>query len=169
MSIICLGFISNTTCIAQDLIDTEKLEEIQTDSDYDYQEALNKRSLWQDFKDWVLLSLKKMFGIEDLTGFWKLIFEIVPYFALLFFLSLLIWYLVRYNSGSQVIRQHDKSKVTLSDDEELLMRQDLDNLIDKAIENEEYRLAIRYMYINCLKRLDMKNISCINGCIHYYI
>jgi len=143
---------------AQQIFDTEKLEELKNDEDYNYEELDNQTSLWTDFKEWLMSRLQKLLGIEDLTGFWQFVFDVLPYVALFVFLGIIVWYLVKYNTGSQIMRQHDKSKVTLTEEEELLMKRDLEDLANQAISNENYRLAVRYLYLNCLKRLDMKRL-----------
>jgi hypothetical protein len=151
-------FFALPLCKAQQLFDAEKLEELKNDEDYDYEEITNQTSLWTDFKAWLMSMLKKMLGVEDFSGFWEFFFDVLPYAALLMFLIIIVWYLVKYNTGSQIMRQHNKAKVTLTEEEELLMKRDLEELANKAISNENYRLALRYLYLNCLKRLDMKNI-----------
>lgn len=150
--------LSVTTSSAQEIFDDQKLEELKNEEDYNYEELANQTSLWTDFKEWLMSMFQKIFGIEDFTGFWKFIFDVLPYAALFLFLGVIVWYLVRYNTGSQIMRQHDKSKVTLTEEEELLMKRDLEDLANQAIKKEEYRLAIRYMYLHCLKELDLRSI-----------
>ena len=38
------------------------------------------------------------------------------------------------------------------------MKRNLDKLADEAIDQKDFRLAVRYLYLNCIKRLDIKNI-----------
>lgn len=143
---------------AQQLFDEQKLEELKNDDDYNYDEISNQTSLWTDFKEWLMSTLKEIFGIEDFSGFWEFVFDVLPYVSLFAFLAVIVWYLLKYNTGSQIMRQHDKAKVTLTEEEELLMKKNLEDLANQAIADEQYRLAIRYLYLNCLKRLDMKRL-----------
>ncbi len=143
---------------AQQLFDNEKLKDLKNDSDYNYEELTDQSSLWTDFKEWLLSTLKKIFGIEDFSEFWEIVFDVLPYVGLILFLVIIAWYLVRYNTGSQIMRQHEKAKVTLTEEEELILKRDLEELANQAITNKEYRLAVRYLYLNCLKRLEMKGM-----------
>jgi hypothetical protein len=155
----CFGFlIIAQSTNAQQLFDNEVLEELKEDDDYNYEELGDQTSLWTDFKEWFMAKIKEIFGIDNFNGFWEFVFDILPYVGILIFLLIIIWYLVKYNTGSQIMRQHDKSNVTLTEEEELLMKKDLEDLANKAIENEQYKLAVRYLYLFCLKRLDMKRL-----------
>jgi len=153
-----LAIVSISKSYAQQLFNQEKLEELKNDDDYNYEELTDQTSLWTDFKQWILSMIKKIFGVDNFSGFWEFIINALPYVGLLLFLGVIVWYLAKCNTGSQIMRQHDKSKVTLTEEEELLMKRDLEDLASQAIKNKEHRLAIRYLYLHCLKRLDTKNI-----------
>jgi hypothetical protein len=140
------------------IFDTEKLKNFKENEDFNYAENEEKSGLWTDFKEWLYSILKKFFGIGDDSGFWTAFFEILPYLAMLLFVVILVWYLVRFNMGSQIMRQHVKSNVTLTEEEELLMTKNLQELAEKAIEEKQYRLAVRYLYLDCIKRLDTKRL-----------
>lgn len=142
-----------------EIFNQEKLESLKSDDSYDYSVEKNSTSWWTDFKEWLNAQWQKLFGDDyDPNSIWFKFLEILPYIVIAFAFVLLVWFLARSNPGSQVMRQHNKSKVILSEEEELLMKRDLERLAEEAISQQELRQAIRYFYLHCIKRLDMKRI-----------
>lgn len=144
---------------SKNLFDQEKLDNFKADEVYNYSEEKNAVNWWTDFKEWLSAQLQKLFGDDyDPNSLWFKLLEILPYVVIAFAFVLLVWFLARSNPGSQVMRQHHKSKVILTEEEELLMKRDLERLAEEAISQKELRHAIRYFYLHCIKRLDMKRI-----------
>lgn len=141
-------------------IDNEKLKAIK--DNYDYSQEEKQINWWTDFKEWLAIQWQKIFGEEfDPNSFWAKFFDVLPYIIIAFAFVLLVWFISRSNPGNQIMRQYKNSRVILSKEEELLMRRNLEKLADEAIDHKNYRLAVRYLYLNSIKRLDLKNI------IHY--
>jgi hypothetical protein len=142
-----------------ELFDQEKLESYKADDDFDYTEKAEQSNWWTDFKEWLNAQWQKLFGENyNPDSFWFLLLSKLPYLIIPLAFVLLVWFLARSNPGNQIMRQHNRSKVILSEEEELLMKRDLESLAEEAMSNEEYRPAIRYLYLHCIKRLDMKRI-----------
>lgn len=142
----------------KELFDREQLETFQADEDYDYSIEKNTTNWWTDFKEWLNAQWQKLFGGLSPDSLWYKFLDALPYLVIPLAVILIVWLLVRTNPGSQVMRQHNKSKVILTEEEELLMKRDLESLAEEAISRHELRLAIRYLYLHCIKRLDMKRI-----------
>lgn len=143
----------------KNLFDEEKLESFKNDGDYNYNEENSTVNWWTDFKEWLSVQWRNLFGENyNPDSFLFKILGVLPYIIIPLAFVLLIWFLVRSDPGSQIMRQHNKSKVILTEEEELLMKRDLESLAKEAISRKEYRLAIRYLYLDCIKRLDMKRI-----------
>lgn len=137
----------------------EKLKELKTTDDYNYTEKAETSNWWTEFKEWLWLQFQELFG--DGLGPDSFLFKIIkllPYIIPVIAFVLIIWVILKTNPGSQVMRQHNKSKVILTEEEEMLMQRDLNQLAEEAISNSDLRLAVRYLYLNCIKRLDMKRI-----------
>lgn len=143
----------------KELFNQDKLDSYKANEDYNYSDEKNVVSWWTDFKQWLNAQWQKLFG-ENYNPDSLLVkfIRALPYIIIPFAFVLLIWFLARSNPGSQIMRQHTKSKVILTEEEELLMKRDLESLAEQAISNQEPRLAIRYLYLHCIKRLDMKRI-----------
>ncbi len=143
----------------QNIFDEDRLKELRTNEDYDYTENKVSDNWWNEFKEWLWIKLQKLLG--DDVGTDSILFKILkllPYIIPAIAVVIIVWYIIKTNPGSQVMRQHNKSKVILTEEEELLMERDLDRLADEAIANKELRVAVRYLYLSCIKRLDMKRI-----------
>ena len=141
------------------IINTEKLASLKTDDDYNYSVENYDTSLWAEFVEWFSNQLKKLFG-EDYNpdSLWFNFLESLPYIILGLALILIVWFIAKMNPGNQVMRQHNNSRVILTDEEEELLKRNLEQLAEKSIEQKDYKLAIRYLYLNCIKRMDMKQI-----------
>lgn len=141
------------------IFNAERLEELKASDNYDYNEELETSNWWTEFKEWLLIQLKKIFGSDfSPDSFIVKFINALPYIIPAIAVIIIVWYIIKVNPGSQVMRQHNSSKVILTEEEELLMQKNLDGLASQAITNKEFRLAVRYMYLNCIKRLDMKRI-----------
>ena len=64
------------------------------------------------------------------------------------------YYLMLLNSQTK----NKKAEINLSDEEQLIKNEDLNELISKAIATNNYRLAIRYYYLLILKKLAAKDL-----------
>ncbi|NBC58702.1 MAG: hypothetical protein GVY05_10530 [Bacteroidetes bacterium] len=162
LTVLCFNYSFNlySTAVYQDknIFDKEKLSELKTNDDYNYNTETFQSNWWTEFKDWLNTQWRNLFGDNLDSSFWFFIFKVLPYLVLGAALIFIVWFIVRTNPGNQIMRQHQASKVTLTEEEELLMTRDLEKLANEAISNEQYRLAIRYLYLNCIKRLDLKGI-----------
>ena len=58
------------------------------------------------------------------------------------------------NPGGRILQKPKTSEVFLTEEEELVKSQDLPALIKEAVINGEFRLAVRYYYLNELRKLD---------------
>ena len=95
-----------------------------------------------------------LFGEKKGMKLLKILIEALPYIAVLIFTYLIFRFLI----GVDLIRlgrkkQVTKSKVINLNDEEIIKEADLDSLINEAVNEKDYRLAIRYYYLKTLKEL----------------
>ena len=61
---------------------------------------------------------------------------------------------LKVNSNSIVSNASNKTIVSITEDEALIKNKDLLKLIKQAIDQKNYRLAIRFYYLNILKQLE---------------
>ena len=138
--------------------DSEKIETYKTDEAFEYLDSIEKDSWWTRFKRWLQLKyqsfLNWLFGEYEPSGFWLAVLKILPYLLLIGVLSLLIWLFIRLNPANAVMEEPMKARVNLQKEEELVQSADISALIQEAIQKEDYRLAVRYLYLKSLQELD---------------
>ena len=101
-----------------------------------------------------------IFGVGTASGFLYFVFRVLPYLLLAFLIFLLIRFFVKVNSKNVLTNSKSKGKVDFTEEEQIIKNEDIPELIKNAIEQKNYRLAIRYHYLLSLKYLiDNKNIN----------
>lgn len=147
--------------ISSSSLDKETIENYKNDQDYDYSEIepednwlsrlrLKLSDIWNSFLRWLT-------GGENATGFFAIFLEILPFLFLAFLLGLLIWVFLKIDNA-RGISQTKLAKVLIGDDEEIINNQDIQSLINEALKEKNYRLAIRYYYLLTLQQLSGKEL-----------
>ncbi|AVR46094.1 DUF4129 domain-containing protein [Christiangramia fulva] len=142
----------------------EKLKEIKKDNAFNYLNAREKENWWTRFKSWVNAKWNQflgwLFGEYSPGSFMSVLFEILPYLLLLCFFALVIWLFSRLNPGRKMMQTSEKNEVFLSKEEELVKSKDLPSLLKEAVKAGNFRLAVRYYFLNELRKMD--NLGIIN-------
>ena len=106
---------------------------------------------------WFFDGLERIFGVHidpELYG----VFEKIIYFTLI---GIALYFIVRLLAGKQAtsfFSKKSKEIATLQYEEENIEKIDLDKLIQQALSEKNYRLAIRYMYLKTLKELSKNQL-----------
>lgn len=140
----------------------EHLDTYKADKEFDYEVEKRQITLLEKIVDWFKRILLKIlgwiFGVERATGILSFIFRILPYAIGVVVLFLLVKFFLKVNVKSMVQGNKNIAVVTLSEEEELIKNEDINILINNAIEAENYRLAIRYYYLLILQKLSNRNL-----------
>ncbi len=140
--------------------DAEKIEAYKADKAFDYLEKIEEDSWWTRLKRWINLKwnafLQWLFGDYQTNAFWSAVLSALPYILLILVLGLITWLFIRLNPGNAVMAEPITGKVNFQQEEELVKSADISSLIQKAIQQENYRLAVRYLYLKSLRLLDQK-------------
>ncbi len=136
--------------------DDGKINNYKDDSDFNYEESLEE-NWWTRFKDWV----GRMWGrlidwiFGDIEGgtLLAIFIEALPYLFLAGCIAFVVWLVIKLNPGSKILASQDSASVFFSEEEEIIKSKDIKKLIEKALMNNDYRLAVRYYYLLILKRL----------------
>lgn len=149
--------------ISQKKFDAKKIEAYKKNSDFNYEEAEVEPSFLEIVIDWIKHKLihffSWLFGDRYALGIVATIFKVLPYIVLAVLLFLIIKFFLRVNSNNlSESSKNNASYVKLTQEEELLTKANLSELIAKALQEKNYRLAIRYQYINVIKKLQEKEI-----------
>ena len=139
-----------------------KIEELKRDENFNYLEEQQQKTWWQEFKEWINQKyqqfLKWLFGDYDAGSILGFIIKLIPYILLIGIICFIIWLFTRMNPGKNILQQPQTATMHLDDEEEIIQNADIPTLIKTAIENGQYRMAVRYYYLQALKELDLKNL-----------
>lgn len=147
----------DSSFVDQKSFNEANLEEYRQSGDFDYEKVDKEPSWIQRFWNWVkdiIIDVLRFFfdDIDPVLGFLGFVLRLIPWIILIIMVVLV----VRYWSGirSRASRKKsDSSSVDFSDDEELIKRTNLKALLKKALEENDFRLAVRFSYLIILKRL----------------
>lgn len=143
-------------------IQKEHLEKYKNDTDFNYVEVQQEESILNRFVRWLKNIIVKIFeyifGVGNATGILKFIFNVLPYLLLAFLIFLLIKFFLNVDSKNVISVSQNSATVNFTEEEHILKNKDIRALIDDAIKNQNYRLAIRYYYLLSLKYLTQSNI-----------
>jgi len=135
----------------------DKIEEFRSDTDFNYTEYQETDNMWTQFKNWANQLWSKfihwLFGVEKVTGFWAVLLRLLPYLIIISVLFLLGWLFMKVNPRDMLFEKQEAPQIMLSEDEDIIQNQDIQELINLALKEKNYRLAIRYYYLFILKKL----------------
>lgn len=137
---------------------SENLSDKYSGSDYDYDsmEGDAENFLGRAIS-WFFDKIDQIFGIQLSPAMYQIIKFIIYGLLIVFAIYILVKLLVGNNASSFFSRQ-SKLVAPLNIQEEHIENVDLDSYIKNALKEENYRLAIRYMYLKSLKLLSLNNI-----------
>ena len=157
------GIQIDTTAIVEKQFDAEHLEDYRNDSAFDYSETVDEPNFFDKIWTWVKRVFRKILSwffddIGPALGFFGTLLVILPYLILGIVLFLIINFFLKVNARNALVGKNNQPIVHLEDDEEIINSKDLPRLIAMAIEEENYRLAVRYYYLMTLQKLSDKKM-----------
>lgn len=149
-----------SSSIVKKKFDSKKLKEYKTDKDFNYEEEnVNKEPTFLErVFNWLgrqlLRFLEWIFGVKYAKGLFASILSALPYIILGIVLFLLLKFFLKVNLKSSSLTSKNNPVVSITEEEELIKIKDISKLIQQAIQQKNYRLAVRYYYLNVLKQLE---------------
>lgn len=141
---------------------TSKIEEYRNSQEFDYLNIEEKESWWTRFKKWINAWYNKfinwVFGDYKANRLLAFFIAIFPYLVLFLLVGIIAWLFSRLNPGGRMLETVRNSEVFLTEEEELVKNEDLQGLMREAVKNGNFRLAVRYYYLNELSKLDRLNL-----------
>lgn len=142
-------------------IENGDLEKYRDDPAFDYEVVKAQRTWWDDFTEWLGYLLRRffgaIFGVEKAPLLLANFLKVLPYLLL----GVLLYLLIRFFNNVNISgpgRKLERGSVGLSEEEHLIRNEDLQRLVQNALEDKNYRLAIRYYYLYLLQVMTEKNI-----------
>jgi len=152
----------NTAPLTVREIQEDDLQAYRNDPDFDYEVTKRDQTWWDDFKTWfynlITQFFEWLFGVEKAAGFLQVFFQILPYVLLLILLFILIKFFLNVNANALKQAKKNEALVALSEEEHIIMNEDIQQLIQQALQDKNYRLAIRYYYLYILQLMTDKKI-----------
>jgi len=137
--------------------DQEKLESYKNNPDFDYSEKEIEDNAWLKFKRWLGRIWSGFWDwlLGDYRGNSFLVFlvKIIPYLIVIGILAFVVWLFFKLNIGAILLKSKQKPEVFYTDEEAIIKSKDIPKLIEKAILEKDFRLAVRYYYLLLLKKL----------------
>ena len=134
--------------------DPEIFEKYAAQRDFEYMKYTAKPpSVW-DRISWWFQSIISRFFMNPNTPW---LTQIAYYLLLLLVLGLAIFYIIRLRYGGGLATDYQRHHIAINDLQNSKI-EDFDQLIDTAIKKEDFRLAIRYVYLNTLYILSSKGL-----------
>jgi len=153
---------TDQTEITKIKIPKENIQQYKNNKDFDYELKESKTNIFVKIINWVKRKIKAalykiltwLIGAKSAGKVMQYILKSLPYVAVLVFTYLLFRFLI----GANLINLKRNKNISLnqvyfSEDEKLIKEENLAQLIQKSIQNKDYRAAIRYYYLNILKNL----------------
>ncbi|WP_456376207.1 DUF4129 domain-containing protein [Lutibacter sp.] len=150
--------------IVQKKFNTNNLEKYKADKDFNYEEEnVNKEPTFLErFFNWLkrnlLQFLEWLFGVKYAKGIFGTILSALPYVIAGIVFFLIVKFFLKVNFNSIVAKAKNTPVVAITEEEELIKGKDISKLITQAIQQKNYRLAVRYYYLNTLKDLENKEL-----------
>jgi hypothetical protein len=123
---------------------------------YDIKDG-ESQNLLARFLNWTMNRLRDVFGIDLPPG----LTQILEYIIYGLMAALAIYLLIRFLTGenaSAIFRKKEAATINLHLTEHHIESLDLDSLISDALQQKNYRLAIRFQYLKVLKTLSQHQI-----------
>jgi hypothetical protein len=141
----------------------ERIESFKADEDFNYTEIQpDEDNWWEKFKRWLSDLWYRFWDwlLPDYASspFWSFIVSILPYLIILSIIVFIVWLFYRLNPGAKILKSQDAPDVFFTEEEEIIKTKDIQKLIEQALENQDYRLAVRYSYLLILKRLSNAHV-----------
>lgn len=117
---------------------------------------------YNTFTNWIsnIISeiFEAIFGVGEAQGILLFLLNVVPYLILALLIFLLLRFFLKVNSRTFISGQKETASFQFTEDEQIIKNENIDVLIANAIEQKNYRLAIRYYYLLSLKYLTEKQV-----------
>jgi hypothetical protein len=143
-------------------LSSEILAELKKEEAFRYIALEETSNWWTDFRNWMSRIWHNFWdwlvGDYDPNGLLAFIINVLPYLIVAAVVVFIIWLFYRLNPGAQLLRSSEDPQLFFTEEEEIIKSKNIQILIENAIQEGNYRLAIRYYYLHVLQSLSEKEI-----------
>jgi hypothetical protein len=131
------------------------LKKMLEDEDYIYDRVgPAPKTPWDRFKEWFWRMIDKLFDSDG----GKIGFDILKYVLIALAIALIIYLLIKNNIRALFYGKSASIEINFTEFDDDIHNIDFQDLITKAIQNKDYRKAVRLHFLKLLKELTDKNL-----------
>ncbi|MBT8261218.1 MAG: DUF4129 domain-containing protein [Bacteroidia bacterium] len=138
-------------------LDENTIDELKKDDDFNYEEIEAADTIWEKLLRWMGEMWDSfwrwLLGDYEAIGFLAFIIKLLPYLIIAGIVFFVIWLFYKLNPGARFLKSKEKPEVFFTEEEEIIRSKNIQELIQKALEDKNFRLAIRYYYLLVLRKL----------------
>ncbi len=151
------------TKIVQKEISAQDIEVYKNDPNFNYEVVQNDApEWWIAFKNWagnlLIRFFEWLFGVNKASGALNLFLEFLPYVLLAVLLFILVKFFLNVNARAISYAKKNQATMAMSEEEHIIKNENIQKLIQEALANDNYRLAVRYYYLFILQIMTEKEL-----------
>lgn len=149
--------------VEQKLFDQKALDVYKSQDDFNYNEKPREDNVFQKAWAWLGRVVKRILSwifddIGPAVGILAAIVKAIPWIVLGLLLFFMLKFFLKVNTKKATDAIETFPSIQLTKDEELINNQQLSELIAQAIQEKDYRLAVRFYYLLILQKLTDKEL-----------
>ncbi|MDT3696870.1 MAG: DUF4129 domain-containing protein [Ignavibacterium sp.] len=149
------SFNLDTSNIEVRQLDSQIIKSYLKDKDFRYFEnPEDTKTLWEKFQDWIQKQIDKLFSLDP-EGIRQ---SIIQYLLIAFAILALIYGFYRNEIKGLFFGNQSIKQIIIKEEIEDIHSIDFNKMIDEAVQNKNYRYAVRLNYLRILKLLSDKQI-----------
>ena len=150
----------DTSAITPLKFDESHIAAYKQDKDFDYSLTYKENTWISAIKRWFYKILVKIFnwifGASRGLKYLAIFIKYLPYIFLAIVAFFIIKFFLQVDVKEMWTGIPEETTVNYGTDEEIIRKQDIDQLIHTALQKGDLRLAVRYYYLKLLKLLEQK-------------
>ena len=150
----------DTQTLPESPLKENTLEEYKDDDAFNYQELEAEENSWGRLKQWLTdlgnSIYKYLFGSKQAGTFMLWIINNLVYILLGILLIAIVWIFIKIDTRRLSLEKIKAPESYMGDEEDIIQNQDIQALINQALAENDYRLAVRYYYLLALQKLSGK-------------
>jgi len=143
-------------------VDQDQMARFKKDRELNYDVVKSNPTIFDKIWDWFVRGVNKVlswiFGNGPAGSIVAMLLKALPYVLLGTLLFLILRFFLKVNTQEIIGGKNTQNDIHLSTSDAILNKRDLAGLIDRAIADKNYRLAVRYYYLSVLQRLSDKEL-----------
>ena len=153
----------DSSSVTQKKFDQKALDDFKSQDDFNYNVKLQEENIFEKAWAWLGRVAKRILSIifDDIgpaVGVLAAIVKAIPWIVLGLLLFFILKFFLNVNTRNATDSLETVPAIHLTNDEELIKNQNISELVQQAIQEKNYRLAVRFYYLLILQKLTDKEL-----------